>query len=186
MFKLARTWSKPSNEEGSNRGFPAPGDGAQKTGLYPSPAALARGYVPAEPERPTKGFRSFFQPSGHQGTQAGQPAPGGPGQGREGWGPGVAPDGRPMYVRGPRFSEGTARDVPNYGKVLVNPIGAGIVALHRPQASYGQAAQYYAGTIWWTPQAIPTSINMQGLTSPKALEAVLGPLYVQAAIRVEG
>jgi hypothetical protein len=97
---------------------------------------------------------------------------------------GFYPDGRPHYVRGPDFSKGTARDVPNFGKVLTNPIGAGVVALHRPQASYGQAAQYYAGTIWWTPQAIPTSVNLSGLTSPDALAAILGPLYVQAAVRV--
>lgn len=185
MWKVERTWSKPSNEEGSNRGFPAVGAGAQRPGKHPSPAALARGYVPPGVERPTKGVRSAYDASGQQGSQAGFPVPGAPGQGREGWVQcGFYPDGRPHYVRGPDFSKGTARDVPNYGKVLVNPIGAGVVALHRPRASYGQAAQYYAGTIWWTPQAIPTSIGQQGLTNPEALAAVLGPLYVQAAVRV--
>lgn len=185
MFQLSRSWAKPSSDTSAQRGFPAPGAGTQKTGDYPSPAALARGYVAATPERPTKGVPTFANPSGHQGSQAGMPVPGSPGQGREGWlQAGFYPDGRPHYVRGPDYSKGTARDVPNYGKVLVNPIGAGVVALHRPQASYGQAAQYYAGTIWWTPQAIPTSIPTQGLTSPQALHELLGDLYVQAAIRV--
>jgi hypothetical protein len=91
---------------------------------------------------------------------------------------------RPFFVRGPRFSEGTQRDVPNVGQVYSNPIGAGVVARYRPQASYGQAAQYYAGTIWWTPQAIPTSVNLSGLTSPASLAALLGPMNVQAAVRV--
>jgi hypothetical protein len=91
-----------------------------------------------------------------------------------------------MYVRGPDFSKGTARDVPNFGKVLVNPIGAGVPVMHRTQASYGQAAEYHNGVIWWTPQSIPTSVRLQGLTNPRALEAILGPLYVQAAIRVNG
>lgn len=182
MFQVSRTFPDASSDVSGQRGFPAPGSGAQKTGMHPSPAALARGHVDDTPERPTKGWRSWFAPSGSHGSQAGQDAPG---PNRAGWvQSGFYPDGRPHYVRGPDFSKGTARDVPNFGKVLTNPIGAGVVALHRPQASYGQAAQYVAGTIWWTPQGIPTSVNLQGLTSPEALAAVLGPLYVQAAIRV--
>lgn len=188
MFRLNRTWAKPSNEEGANRGFPSPGAGAQRGGALPSPAVLALGSAPDAglgPERPTKGRVTWFDASGFHGSQAGQPAPGGPSQGQDGWvQSGFTPDGRPHYVRGPDYSKGTARDVPNYGKVLTNPIGAGVVALFRPQASYGQAAQYYNGAIWWTPQAIPTSIPTQGLTSPAAMRELLGDLYVQAAVRV--
>jgi len=85
-----------------------------------------------------------------------------------------------------RQSYGAGGVAPQYGKVLTNPIGAGVVALHRPQASYGSAAQYVNGAIWWTSQAIPTTVNLQGLTRPQDLAAVLGPLYVQAAIRTTG
>jgi hypothetical protein len=184
VFQLARTFSDPSSEANSQRGFPAPGSGAQRTGDYPSPAAMARGYIPSQPERPTQGFWSFLNPGGHQGSQAGFPVPGSPGQQRRGWGPGPAPQPRPFFVRGPRFSEGTQRDVPNVGRVYSNPIGAGVVALHRPQASYGNAAQYVNGTIWWTSQGIPTSVRLSGLTNPAALAAVLGPINVQAAVRV--
>jgi len=89
----------------------------------------------------------------------------------------------PVYT--PYYSRGAAAFVQNYGKVLTNPVGAGIVANYRPQASYGSAAEYHNGAIWWTNQTIPTSIGMNGLTSPQVLEALLGMVNVQAAVRVE-
>jgi hypothetical protein len=94
--------------------------------------------------------------------------------------------GQNVEVYTPYFSRGAAAYVQNYGKVLTNPIGAGVVARYRPQASYGGAAQYRNGAIYWTSQAIPTSVNLQGLTRPQDLAAVLGPINVQAALRTTG
>jgi len=91
-----------------------------------------------------------------------------------------------MPVETPYYDRGAAAVVQNYGKVLENPIGAGIVALSRPQASYGGAAQYDYGALWWTSQAIPTSINLQGLTDPEALNEILGSVAVQAVVRTTG
>lgn len=187
MFKVNRTYADPSSLENGQRGFPSPGSGAQNSGATPTHGAIPQAYIPPAPERPTKGLRSFFRPASGDGPQRGFPAPNSAAQRRPGdtWNPNaVYPDGLPMYVRGPDFSKGTARDVPNYGKVLTNPIGAGVVALHRPQASYGQASEYHNGAIWWTSQSIPTSVNLQGLTDPRVLAAVLGPINVQAAVRV--
>lgn len=99
--------------------------------------------------------------------------------------PNVVPQyGRNIEVETPYYDRGAAAYVQNYGKVLTNPIGGGIVALHRPQASYGPAAQYYDHAIWWTSQAVPTTVNLQGLTTPEALAAVLGPIQLQAVMRV--
>jgi hypothetical protein len=78
------------------------------------------------------------------------------------------------------YSRGAAAFVPNFGTVFSNPIGAGVVAKYRPQASYGMAAQYAAEQLFWTAQAIPTNIPMQGLTDPAELKALLSTVDVTA------
>lgn len=82
-----------------------------------------------------------------------------------------------------REDMGAAGFVQNFGKVLTNPIGAGVVALHRPQASYGVAGQYVAHTIFWASQTIPTSIPHGSLVSPQQMLDLLGTVNVQAAMR---
>lgn len=74
-------------------------------------------------------------------------------------------------------------DAPQFGQLSYNPIGAGVVATARPQASYGPAGQYEAGTIFWTAQDIPTSIALAGVLSPDQLNALLAN-NVKAAYRV--
>lgn len=181
VFQLSRTFGKPAHGGNANRGFPAPGAGAQTSGDFtPAPWDVAW-----QSDQPTQGRRSFFGAARPRGEQRGFPEPFNAGQRRpDGSMPNVpAYSGLPTPVTTPYFSRGAAATVQNYGKVLTNPIGAGVVAQHRPQASYGSAAQYVNGAIWWTSQAIPTTVNLQGLTSPADLAAVLGPVYVQAAIR---
>lgn len=180
VFKLSATFKNPAT---SQSGFPAPGDGAQTTGIYSPPPEN----VAWEPSRPAKGFFSWFRRSA-QSEQRGYPSPLGITQARP---KGSMPNSPPVYggnmpVTTPYFSRGAAATVQNYGKVLYNPIGAGVVALHRPQASYGSAGQYAAGQIFWATQVIPTSINLQGLTDPQELAAILDPLQIQAVVRTTG
>jgi hypothetical protein len=94
--------------------------------------------------------------------------------------------GLPIMVWTPYYDRGAAAYVPNYGKVLTNPIGGGIPVGYRTQASYGGAAQYRNGALWWTSQVIPTSIDFQGLTDPFALQEILGETLVQAVVRTTG
>lgn len=182
VFQLSRTFKKPSAGANVARGFPAPGAGAQTTGDFtPSPRDTVWGS-----DKPTQGRRSFWDVLRPSGGQQGYPDPMGPGQERPaGSMPNVpAYGGLPSWAPVMQQSYGAGRVSPQYGKVLTNPIGAGVVARHRPQASYGSAAQYVNGAIWWTSQGIPTSVNLQGLTDPAQLAAVLGPVNVQAALRV--
>lgn len=183
VFALARTFHKPAASGNAARGFPAPGAGDQTQGDFiPAPAQAVW-----QAERPTQGVRSWFTPTSGKGEQRGYPAPLKAAQGRRGWGPGPAASGRPQDHLAPWWAGHVAdRTVHNYGKVLTNPIGAGVVARYRPQASYGPAGQYVNGQIFWTSQAIPTTVNLQGLTDPAALAAVLGPIRVQAAVRTTG
>lgn len=187
MFKLSRTFKNAGSPEAAQRGFPAPGAGDQTVGDFTPP-----GLEPAWAAMlPTQGAVSWTDPSGYNTPpgardQQGYPSPLGPSQRRRGWGRGPVASGLPIDVVSPQFSRGAARTVHNYGKVLTNPIGAGVVALYRAQASYGSSAQYENGQIFWTSQAVPTSVRFQGLTSPDELAAVLGPINVQAVLRTTG
>jgi hypothetical protein len=184
MWKLANTWPDPTSKAGQQRGFPAPGSGAQYSGAR----GREPGYVPWEALQPTKGIRSWFRPASPRSGQQGFASPGNAAQERPA---GSMPNDPPIYgqaieVYTPYFSRGAAAYVQNYGKVLTNPIGAGIVATSRPQASYGQSGQYANGAIWWANQVIPTSINIQGLTDPEALAEIVGSLNVEAMVRTTG
>lgn len=183
VFKLALTYKEPSAPANAQRGFPAPGAGAQTTG---GPSQRNPLPIPQGVTRATKGIRSWFMPSAPSSGQRGFSDPGNAGQLRpNGTMPNVAPIyGLPIPVETPYYDRGAAAVVQNYGKVLTNPIGAGIVANNRVQASYGPSAEYHAGAVWWTSQAVPTSIGMQGLASPQTLAALLGRMNVQAAVRV--
>ena len=181
MFQISNTFTNP---QASQSGFPSPGDGAQTTGdatpIHPDP--------PWSSLTPTKGWLSWLFPSKAAEAARGFPSPDDASQGRP---RGSMPNAPPIFGgvyqhETPYYDRGAAAFVPNFGKVLTNPIGAGIVALFRPQASYGPAAQYENGAIWWTSQDIPTSINPQGLTDPQELAALLGSIQVQAVIRTTG
>lgn len=185
MFKLALTFPDPSGTPGSQQGFPAPGSGAQTTGAPWQPGS-AQVTVPWVPQRPIKGKRSWFGVTlGRENTQRGFAEPGAGEQIRP---KGSMPNKPPVYgnsipVYTPYYDRGADAYVQNYGKVLYNPIGAGIAVNHRPSASYGQSAQYINGQIWWTSQAVPTSVGLQGLSSPAVLQALLGRMSVQAVVR---
>jgi hypothetical protein len=94
--------------------------------------------------------------------------------------------GSPVPVTTPYYDRGAAATVQNFGKLLYDPIGAGIPVPYRTQASYGPAAQYANSALWWTSQVIPTTINLQGLTDPQALNEILGSVLVQAVVRTTG
>lgn len=184
VFKLSLSSRQPSTGPNVQRGFPAPGAGSQTTGDPSQPQQTVIGWRPA---RETKGIRSFFDAATPSGEQRGFPTPGNVGQQRP---PGSMPNEVPIYgqnieVWTPYYSRGADAFVQNYGKVLTNPIGAGIVAMNRPQASYGPAGEYHNGAIWWTSQAVPTSVGLQGLSDPRVLQALLGNMSVQGVVRVD-
>lgn len=193
MFKVSRTFDNPA---ASQSGFATPGAGAQDANnsewgnpwadLMAEGAECGSCAADYEPERPTKGIFSWLFPTSPASKQRGFAEPQNALEHRP---PGSMPNVPPIngevgYNWTPYYSRGAAAYVPITGKVLTNPIGAGVVALHRPQASYGPGGEYVDHQIWWTSQAIPTSVNLQGLTNPDELAALLGQINVQAAVRV--
>lgn len=181
LFKVRQTFEKASQ---SQSGQPPIGAGAQTTG---EPSFVSKGANQETrwaPDRPTKGVFSWLlgrkKPSD---SQIGFPDPYDPAQARPAGQMDNYPSpvsGLPQMVYTPYFDRGAAAYVPNYGKVLYNPVGAGVVALHRPKAFYGGAAQYIDHALWWTSQVIPTSLNTQGLTDPEGLSEILDSITVQA------
>jgi hypothetical protein len=135
-------------------------------------------------EQPSMGSVAIFQP-GVDATQAqrGTPQPEGFDQMRNPPWSHRAPFGGTIFCAPRRSDMGAAGYVSNFGLLFTNPIGAGIVAPNRPQASYGLAGQYIAHTIFWAQQTIPTSIQMGPLTSPDVMLALLGTVNIQAAMR---
>ena len=184
VFKLSNTFPRPTANGGAQRGFPAPGQGAQSTGapVTSSPGAASKWY----PTNWAKGVRAFLNPASSTAKQQGMPSPEGAGQARPG---GSMPNVAPIFgghrdTVTPYYDRGAAAIVPYFGRVLYNPIGAGIVALSRPMASYGGSPQYQNGAIWWSSQAIPTSLNLSGLTSAAELNALLGNMKVYGEYEV--
>jgi hypothetical protein len=184
VFKVAPTFHNPGQ---SQSGFATPGAGAQTVGIH-TPAPESISYQDWKPERDQQGFFSWIGDTLAAAFQRGFPSPQDALQRRPvGSMPNhPTPDGLNHEVYTPYFSRGAAAYVQNYGKVFTNPIGAGVVAMYRPQASYGPAGQYENGAIWWTSQDIPTSINPSGLVDPQELAALLGSLQVQAVVRTTG
>lgn len=182
MFRLARTFEDPSQ---SQSGFAEPGAGAQTTG-EPGFNSFVREPMETAPERPTKGIFSWLFPASPRSLQTGQPEPGSALQYRPpGSMPNVPPiDGITDYIIGPEYSRGANRYVPQTGYVLSNPIGAGVVAMQRPQASYGPAGEYHHGQIFWTSQSVPTAVDLNGLLGPEQIAALVGNMNVQAVVRV--
>lgn len=182
MFKLSRTFYDPAT---SQSGFAEPGAGAQ----YSSAPMLPPMWEPeieATPERPTKGIFSWLFPASPRSMQSGQPEPENALQMRPpGSMPNMAPiDGITDFNITPNYSRGADAFVPITGKVLTNPIGAGVVAMQRPQASYGPAGEYVHGQIFWKSQSVPTSVDLNGLLGPEQVQALVGNMNVQAMVRV--
>jgi hypothetical protein len=178
VFALSR--SQPNSQSG----MATPGAAGQTTGTHTPPP----GFVEWSTKMWAKGVRSFQNSTSGSGAQRGYPAPEGRLQSRPpgSMNPGPQPWGGVYQNYTPYYSRGDAAYVPNFGKVTENPIGAGIYAPYRPQASYGGAAQYANGQLWWSSQAIPTSISPQSLTDPQQLAAILSTLQIQGVVRTTG
>jgi hypothetical protein len=94
----------------------------------------------------------------------------------------VAPFGGKILVQPRRRDLGASGYVPNFGKPFSNPIGAGVVALNRPQPSYGISSEYIAHALFWSSQTIPTTIPMGPLVSRDTMQALLGTINIKAVL----
>lgn len=132
-----------------------------------------------------KGTRTWGNPAAGSNPQRGGPVAG-PNSRQALPALAVQPFGGVVYTETPYFSRGAAAYVPGTPIVPVNPIGAGIFAPFRPRPYYAAPGTYEHDQMFWLSQATPTTVKLQGLTNADALAAVLGPIYVKAAVRTTG
>ena len=179
MFMPPENTYYPQTASDIMRGFPAPGSGAQKTG--------GKKITKSKPVAPREDTffagKSTFLPQSVSDFLRGFPIPESKNQKRGKTIP-VKTQSGPIPVYTPDYSRGAAAVVQNYGQVFSNPIGAGIAYTHKLNAYNERPAEYHAGTIWFMNQTSPTSVNVQGLTSPQQLEAILGTVNILAAYPV--
>jgi|SRR5215469_3259203 len=180
MFKLSQTFTKPSKR--GQQGFPPIGANQQTTGAF-TPGPARAHWTNAYPTKGTKSW-SLGRRAPSQSGQQGMAQPESALQRRpSGSMPNVPPvSGLNHEVYTQYFDRGAQAYVQNYGKPLTNPIGAGIVVLHRPEP-LTHGGQYFNHAIWWTSQVIPTSVRLQGLSDPQTLASIFNNIEVQAVVR---
>ena len=180
MFRVSNTYNNPSDVQNAQRGFPAPGAGAQTTGQWTGK------------ERP--GPAPELQPVGADSWEGITSA-----DAQRGMGPALdavqfttrneQPIPQPFPVLYDTWwpDRGAAGVAPDFGQVVTNPIGAGVqVSAPFDVHARGPAGQYFTDTIFWTSQVIPTSVHLDGLLTPEQVAALVDPLQVYGAVYTTG
>ena len=183
MFKIVNTFKNVAGAQNQQRGFPAPGTGAQQTnparrdpGETPWFADIAYEGSDTWPSNPNYGYGN---PAFPVDAQRGQPPGEGPGQSRP---PGsvvrAQPDGRTTYRETPNFSRGMQRFAVTTG-ILMQNANPGDIVPHKPRVVPNYPlGQYINNTIFFANQVIPTTIPLAGLQTQKALAALLSTFVV--------
>jgi hypothetical protein len=92
----------------------------------------------------------------------------------------------PIYVQGPVYDRGADAFAPQFGKLLQNPIGAGIHASYKLPVIAGPGARYQFGAIWFGVQSIPTSVQINPTVPIETINALLATSHVSAAYLTTG
>ena len=172
----------------AQRGMPAPLSPWQAQG----PDASGEG--PVAPASPTQRRVKYTQPRQWFGTpatkQRGEPVPFSPADHRP-----IenvefrVPYGAPVYQRLRRYDWGSAGFSFDSGRLFSNPIGAGVVALHRIKPFSSAVAQVVPGQgIFWNSQTIAdfAGPELGTLYDPQTLYALLGNTNAQAVAAPPG
>lgn len=190
MFKIVNTFKNPSQPTNAQRGFPAPGAGAQQTSdarKKPQDVAwyTAIGYQGndtwTDPEV------TYGNPGFPVDAQRGQPVANSPGIRRP---PGSVVNGRmdgtTRYRETPNFSRGMQRYAVNT-PILIQDANPGSIVPFKPRVVPNYPlGQYIANTIFFANQVIPTTIPLSGLQTQKAVAALLSTFDVEGFYGAEG
>jgi hypothetical protein len=108
----------------------------------------------------------------------GQPVPLAFWQHRPQLGPQTVPQGTPLWLQSRPYDRGAEAFAPHFGKLNINPIGAGIYAPYRIPTIAGPGARYQFGAIWFDVQSVPTSMQMNPTVPIETVEALLATAHV--------
>lgn len=190
MFKIVNTFKQPSQATNAQRGFPAPGAGAQQT----NSARKQPGDVAWYTATPLQGYDTWADPEvtyNNPGfpvdAQRGQPVANAPGIARPPGSVRSAPmDGTTRYRETPNFSRGMQRYAVNT-PILVQDANPGTLVPHKPSVvPRYPLGQYINNTIFFANQVIPTTIPLSGLQTQKAVAALLSTFDVEGYYGAEG
>jgi hypothetical protein len=101
-------------------------------------------------------------------------------------GPETRPKGTPTYVHSRAYDRGGAAYAPQFGRLPINPIGAGVYAPYRIPTIAGPGARYVAGTIFFDVQSIPTSMPISPAVPIETVNALLATSRATGAYRTTG
>jgi hypothetical protein len=79
----------------------------------------------------------------------------------------------PFYLTSTPYSRGADAHAPQFGKVIYNPIGAGVVAPYRLPSIAGPGARYMFSAIWFDVQTIPTSMQINPSVPIETVNALI-------------
>lgn len=181
MFKIVNTWKKAATPQNQQRGFPAPGTGAQQSGR----ARKKPGDVTWTTRTSYRGRDTYLNPAYPVDAQRGSPAAEGALQAYlEGQLTSPIPNGRTTYRVTREFSRGSQAFVASTGIVLSSP-NPGVTVTHKPRVVPNYPlGQYINNTIFWANQVIPTTIKLQGLQTQEAIDAMLASFQVYGMNKV--
>lgn len=183
MFKIVNTFKNPSQPANAQRGFPAPGTGAQQTNA----ARHKPNEVPWYTAIGYQGEDTWLTPSTPVDAQRGQPAATAPAQRRPAGSVRSAPmDGRTSYRETREFSRGMQRYAP-ITPILVQDANPGSLVPHKPRVVPNYPlGQYINNTIFFANQVIPTTIPLSGLQTQRSIAALLSTFVVEGDYGAEG
>jgi hypothetical protein len=108
----------------------------------------------------------------------GQPSPLSWWQRRQVRGPETVPQPVPYYLTSRPYSRGADAHAPQFGHVVINPIGAGAYAPYRLPTIAGPGARYEFSAIWFDVQTIPTSMEINPSVPIETVDALIATSYV--------
>lgn len=183
MFKIVNTFKNAASPQNQQRGFPAPGTGAQQTNDARKRPQETPWYA-ATPLQGTDAWDGtgyeYGSPQFPVDAQRGQPVANSPGIRRPAGSVVSAPmDGTTRYRETRNFSRGMQRyavDTP----ILVQDANPGSIVPHKPRVVPNYPlGQYINNTIFFANQVIPTTIPLAGLQTQKAVAALLSTFDVE-------
>lgn len=183
LFNIVNTWKNVTSAANQQRGFPAPGTGAQQTNSarQPPPEHAWLADIPYEGSDtwPATGAYTYGNPTFPVDAQRGQPAAEAQNQ-QYPRGALNQPmlDGRTLYRETREFSRGMQRYAPITPYVLATANPGDIVPFRPSVVPRYPLGQYINNTIFWTNQVIPTSVPLAGLQTEKSIDELLSTFQV--------
>lgn len=96
------------------------------------------------------------------------------------------PQPLPYFFHSRPYSRGADAYAPQFGRLFINPIGAGVCSTARMPTISGPGARYQAGFIFFRVQSIPTSVQLNTTVPIETIDALVANGSVGPGYRTTG